>query len=81
MKIKQYTNAHDLASDIAKEMTRQFADSKFVEFDYDRFEKPGDIRFLFILEGLEIELYYSTLVERYETIEDFVKAFKNATTR
>jgi hypothetical protein len=62
-------------------MTRQFTDSKFVEFDYDRFEKPGDIRFLFVLEGMEIELYYLTLIERYQTVEDFVTALKQATTK
>lgn len=77
--IREYTNAYDLATEIAVELACQFSSHEQVEFDYDRFEKPGDIRFTFIMEELEIEIYYSSLVDRYKTIKDFVKSFKQAT--
>lgn len=77
--IREYSNAFDLATDMANELTRQFSCSEQVEFDYDRFERPGDIRFTFVLEGMEIEIYYSSLVERYKTIQSFVTSFKHAT--
>ncbi|WP_134699141.1 hypothetical protein [Ammoniphilus sp. YIM 78166] len=77
--IREYTNAYDLASEIAEELAQQFGCHEPVEFDYDRFEKPGDIRFTFVLEGMEIEIYYSSLVERYQTVNGFVSSFKQAT--
>ncbi|MBP1933720.1 hypothetical protein [Ammoniphilus resinae] len=77
--IREYTNAHHLATDIAHEMTKQFR-VQHVEFDYDRFEKPGDIRFTFALDGMDIELYYSNLIECFETVPQLVEAFKKATT-
>lgn len=77
--IREYTNAYDLAAEIAQELGDQFTCGNRVEFDYDRFEKPGDIRFTFVFEGMEIEIYYSCLVERYRTVYDFVKSIKQAT--
>ncbi|RXT08087.1 hypothetical protein [Ammoniphilus sp. CFH 90114] len=77
--IKDYSNAYDLASEIAEELAVQFNCQRPVEFDYDRFEKPGDIRFTFVLDGMEIETYYSSLVERYNTVVQFVHSFKQAT--
>lgn len=77
--IREYTNAYDLATDIAQELGLQFICGGQVEFDYDRFEKPGDIRFTFVFDGMEIEIYYTSLVERYMTVQDFVRSFKQAT--
>ncbi|MEW9669078.1 hypothetical protein [Ammoniphilus sp. 3BR4] len=77
--IKDYSNAYDLASEIAEELAVRFSCERPVEFDYDRFEKPGDIRFTFVMEGMEIEIYYSSLVERYSTVVQFVSSFKQAT--